>query len=234
MAKVLGIFAHPDDETFGPGGTLALWAKAGAEIHLLCVTRGEMGRNESQDKTADRRERELREAAKILGVQQVEFLDYVDGSLSNETMIALETPITKKIRDFEPDTIVTYDLNGVSGHLDHIAVASATTQAFRHTGIAQEIYYFTLPRAYSDQVTDYFVYFPDGRLPEEIDVAIDVSLAWETRMQAMYAHESQREDVQRIISRETFQRRQEHFVVKTLADLQRLGSGTSRDDTATQ
>ncbi|MCD8484289.1 PIG-L family deacetylase [Candidatus Woesebacteria bacterium] len=234
MAKVLAVFAHPDDESFGPGGTLALWAQANAEIHLVCVTRGEVGCNTTDEPTAEVRERELRAAADILGISSVEFLNFVDGDLSNRSMIALADILGKKIESFEPDTVLTFGLNGVSGHLDHMAVASATTQAFKRTAKEGEIYYYVLPKRYTDAVGDYFVYFPDGYEEDQIDVEIDVSLAWEERMQAMHCHKSQLDDILEITKNPAFQEKKEHFIVRTLADLRPPASGTNHDDTAAQ
>ncbi len=231
MAKVLAVFAHPDDESFGPGGTLALWAQANAQIHLVCVTRGESGRNDSDGPTSEVREHELRAAAKILGIEQVSFLNYVDGNINNNSMIALAEILEEKIHEFEPDTVLTFGLNGVSGHLDHIAVASATTQAFKRAATDGEIYYYVLPKRYTDTVEDYFVYFPDGYEDDQIDVEIDVSLAWEERMQAMYCHKSQLDDIVEITKNPVFLEKKEHFIVRTLVDLRPQASGTNHGDT---
>ena len=78
--RLLAIVAHPDDESFGPGGTLAKYAGEGVEVHLLCATRGESGRHKPGErsqgsKLGDIREKELRGAAEVLGIKQVEFMD---------------------------------------------------------------------------------------------------------------------------------------------------------------
>src|SRR3990167_2864362 len=93
MKKILAVFAHPDDESFGPGGTLAKYAKEGVEVHILCATKGEAGENSNKDHKVYKvekvknieeiREKELLAAAKVLGVKKVEFLNFVDGELSN-------------------------------------------------------------------------------------------------------------------------------------------------------
>lgn len=215
--KVLAVFAHPDDEAFGPGGTLALWAQNGSEIHLLCATKGEVGQNATEDgNTAAVREKELQESAKALGIKKVEFLGFKDGEISNNNLQALEKAISKKIEEFKPDTILTFDINGVSGHLDHIAVASATTQSFKKTKIAQKLYYFTLIKAFAEQTIDYFIFFPPGKNIEEIDEIIDVSSVWEIKIAAMYKHQSQKRDVERILkSRANMPNvKAEHFLIR--------------------
>src|SRR5512135_954393 len=88
MAKqtLLAVLAHPDDESFGMGGTLALYAARGVEVHLVCATRGEVGDVapdllQGFNSIADLRESELRCAAGILGLAGVHFLDYRDSGM---------------------------------------------------------------------------------------------------------------------------------------------------------
>ena len=90
--KLLVVMAHPDDETFGTGGTLAYYASKGVEVHLICATRGEVGDVEPEllmgfESIADLRESELRCAAETLGISEVHMLDYRDsgmpGSIDN-------------------------------------------------------------------------------------------------------------------------------------------------------
>src|SRR3972149_8828237 len=110
MKKILAVFAHPDDETFGPGGTLAKYAQEGVEIHLLCATRGERGEWSAsakasagkQEKIHHIREKELLRSAKILGIKKVEFLNFVDGYLCNSNYHDLAQKIITKIKSFKP------------------------------------------------------------------------------------------------------------------------------------
>ena len=95
--KLMAILAHPDDESLGLGGTLAKYASEGVEVHLLTATRGERGwpgpeeENPGLAGLGQIREAELRAAADVLGIRQVNFLDYVDGDLGTygETAIAI-------------------------------------------------------------------------------------------------------------------------------------------------
>lgn len=207
--RVLAVFAHPDDEAFGPGGLIAKLAKDGSVIHLLCATKGEAGRN------AGNRDKELLESAKVLGVSKVEFLGFKDGEIGNNDLAKLERIISKKIKIFKPDLIITYDLNGISGHLDHIAIASATTQSFRKTQVAQHLYHTTITREYTDLMGDYFVYRPEGRKPEEIDLVLDIEDVWETKEQAMLKHKSQFGDIKRILKmRKNFPKKEYYIISK--------------------
>src|SRR5262245_9417038 len=110
--RLLGIFAHPDDEVFCAGGTLARVAGAGADVMIVSATRGEQG--QIRDPAAATRhtlgtvrEAELRAAAGELGVQRVQVLNYPDGTLQQHRH-SLGAAITDIMRQFDPDTILTF------------------------------------------------------------------------------------------------------------------------------
>lgn len=194
MHHLLCVFAHPDDETFGPGGALAVWAQQGVKIDILCLTCGDAGGNPQV------REQELRHSANILGIHTVTCLHYPDGRLGNADLQALEQEISQHILATQPDTLLTFDLNGVTGHLDHMAVASATTQAFRKTKLAQKLLYYTVSKNFSDNFSDYFVFFPPGKNREQVDEIVDISSVWELTKQAMRAHVSQSHDAEKFLA----------------------------------
>lgn len=177
MSKtLLAVLAHPDDESFGMGGTLALYARRGVDVYLVCGTRGEVG--EMDDKymrgfntIAERREAELRCAAENLGLKGVYFLDYRDsgmpGSPDNQhpkALVAqpLETVaanVTHYIRLVKPQVVITFDPIGGYRHPDHIAIHQATVRAFEQAGDPpynpndleaykpQKLYYHVMPHA---------------------------------------------------------------------------------------
>jgi len=145
--KLLVVMAHPDDETFGTGGTLAYYASKGVEVHLICATRGEVGDVDPEllvgfDSVADLRESELRCAAETLGITQVHMLDYRDsgmpGSIDNFHVQALAAApleqvageIVSYIRELKPEVVITFDPIGGYYHPDHIAIQKATVKAF--------------------------------------------------------------------------------------------------------
>jgi N-acetyl-1-D-myo-inositol-2-amino-2-deoxy-alpha-D-glucopyranoside deacetylase len=144
---LLAILAHPDDESFAMGGTLALYASRGVDVYLVCATRGEVGEVAPEmlkgfSSIADLRESELRCAAGILGLKGVYFLDYRDsgmpGSLDNTHPKALAAqPLDEVaanlegyIRELKPQVVLTFDPYGGYGHPDHIAIQRATVLAF--------------------------------------------------------------------------------------------------------
>jgi LmbE family N-acetylglucosaminyl deacetylase len=144
--RLLAVLAHPDDETFGMGGTLALYAKRGCEVRLVCATRGEVGSAPPDLKgfasIGEMREAELRCAAGILGLTGVEFLGYRDsgmqGSPDNAHPQALAAApaeevaraVARSIRAFRPHVVLTFDPIGGYRHPDHIAIQRATVSGF--------------------------------------------------------------------------------------------------------
>lgn len=208
MKKLLAVFAHPDDEAFGPGGTLAKYASYGVEIHILCVTKGEAGqwgeKGEIKKDIGSIREKELLKSANILGVKKVEFLNFMDGRLCNAIYHELADKIIKKINGFKPQAVLTTERRGVSGHLDHIAVSMVTTYSYLHTKVANKLYYHCLSnkiRKSEGRLDDYFVYFPEGYDEDEITTKIDFTPHWDKKVTAMQAHQSQIQDVRFILAR---------------------------------
>jgi N-acetyl-1-D-myo-inositol-2-amino-2-deoxy-alpha-D-glucopyranoside deacetylase len=145
---LLAVLAHPDDETFGTGGTLALYSRRGVQVYLVCATRGEVGEMDPSllhgfDSVGDKREAELRCAAEKLGLAGVFFLGYRDsgmpGSPDNEHPLALAaTPVDKVasevahyIQKLRPQVVLTFDPVGGYRHPDHIAIHKATVKAFK-------------------------------------------------------------------------------------------------------
>ncbi|HEX5505606.1 MAG TPA: PIG-L family deacetylase, partial [Thermomicrobiales bacterium] len=137
--RLLGVFAHPDDEVFCIGGTLAKYLAAGAEAMVVAFTRGEAGQIRdaqiaTRETLGDVRARELQASCAQLGVQHVRCLDYGDGQLMRVPQDALVGEVTKLIREFRPDVVFTFDDTGAYGHPDHIAISRATTIACRRAG----------------------------------------------------------------------------------------------------
>jgi LmbE family N-acetylglucosaminyl deacetylase len=126
------VLAHPDDESFGCAGALALAHDAGATTRLLVVTRGEAG---SADGTADAavgdvREAELVCAARAIGLDEVSLLDgYPDGGVADQPFETLVSEIAAWLADRRPAAVITFGPHGVTGHPDHVVVGNATRWA---------------------------------------------------------------------------------------------------------
>jgi LmbE family N-acetylglucosaminyl deacetylase len=121
------VLAHPDDEAFGIGGTLARYAAEGCDVHLVCATRGEAGQiAEPELATVANlpavRERELRCACEALGIRPPRFLDYVDGQLAIVHQGQAVGKVVRLIRELRPQVLLTFGPDGIYGHYDHIAV----------------------------------------------------------------------------------------------------------------
>lgn len=144
---MLAVLAHPDDESFGMGGTLAFYADCGAAVYLVCATRGEVGEVDAEylagyDSIAERREAELQCAARALGLTGVYLLGYRDSGMPNTpanhhpnalAAAPLEEVIARVvhyIRRVRPQVVLTFDPIGGYHHPDHIAVQRATVAAF--------------------------------------------------------------------------------------------------------
>lgn len=133
--RLLGVFAHPDDESLGTGGILAKYAAEGVETYLVTATRGERGRfgdntNHPGPEALGRiREAELRAAAAALNVREVHLLDYLDGDLDRADPTEATIRIAAHMRRIQPHVVVTFGPEGAYGHPDHIAISQFTTAA---------------------------------------------------------------------------------------------------------
>jgi LmbE family N-acetylglucosaminyl deacetylase len=132
--RVLGIFAHPDDETLCAGGTFAKYASAGADVRVVSLTKG--GAGQIRDASAATRvtltavrAKELEAAGNELGLTETRCLDHVDGQLAGIDRGALVRLASTLLSELEPDVVVTFAPDGFSGHPDHVAVGAAVTAA---------------------------------------------------------------------------------------------------------
>jgi LmbE family N-acetylglucosaminyl deacetylase len=177
IKTLLFVGAHPDDETFGIGGTLAQYAAAGVKVYYACATRGEVGSADAESmkgftSVGDMRWSELECAARVLGLAGVAHLGYRDsgmaGSPDNQNPASLAAApleqaagrVVKVIREFKPQVVITHDPLGGYRHPDHIAVNRATVAAFKAAGdpalypeagpafAPQKLYYNVFPRGW--------------------------------------------------------------------------------------
>ena len=149
--SVLAVFAHPDDELFHGGATLAHLAERGVRVTLACATKGEAGKAHALvgrvDDIGALRAEELRSACAVLGIGEPVFLGFHDSArkerlrhddpraLANVDMLQVEAAILRVIREVEPQVLITFDPHGGYYHPDHIAVHRAATAAFYSSGV---------------------------------------------------------------------------------------------------
>jgi len=133
--KLCGVFAHPDDETLGAGGTLAHYAAEGVDTYVVTATRGQRGRyKDNTDHPGPEalgriREAELRAAGAVLGVKEVSLLDYWDKDLDQAAPGDVVGRIVAHLRRIRPQVVVTFDPAGGYGHPDHVGICQFATAA---------------------------------------------------------------------------------------------------------
>jgi LmbE family N-acetylglucosaminyl deacetylase len=191
------VFAHPDDAEFLCGGTVAIWAKGGTDVHYVCATDGSAGWNGpdlTRDEIARIREAEMREAAEVLGVGSVAFLGFVDGTL--EPNLQLRRAITREVRRLRPDILVTFEPSLWSGrryvnHPDHKAVGEAVLAVIACDAPTRPQF----PELLDEGLEPHKV--PRLWLPswDGADTFIDISDTIELKIEALHRHKSQMENM---------------------------------------
>lgn len=131
LGSILGIWAHPDDETFCAGGLLAMAAANGQRVANITATKGEAGAQNPAENLGQIREQELGAALAILGAPTHEWLGYNDGRCDKIVDISAVRQLVPLISKYSPDTIITFAQDGLTGHPDHQAVSRWTAMAVK-------------------------------------------------------------------------------------------------------
>jgi N-acetylglucosamine malate deacetylase 2 len=227
MKKIIfGIFAHPDDEAFGPAGTLLQETRSGTELHLVALTAGDAGTNPDnvRDLGAVRLE-EWKKAGSLLNASSMEFFGYKDSQLNNLAMDEIGKRLVERvipiIKDAPEDTVVefmTLDLNGYTGHIDHIVAARAASYAFytlkKSDSRLSRIRFACLPRKIVPGTNIDWIFMEAGRTPEEIDEIVDARDLRDDILQIMAAHHSQRNDYEFTLRQQGEDLGLNYFIVK--------------------
>lgn len=193
MATVMGVFAHPDDETFIAGSTFAKLAAEGHRVVIVCATRGEMGRRLGVPLRATReslgalREQELREACAALGVSRLVLLGYRDKEVEMVPEGEATARIESLLAEERPASVVTFH-DPLGGHPDHAAVGRFATLAFeRYRRVADHARLFYV--AWGDDLAA-FRRYPQ---PAKALVEVDVRAHRRQKLMAFRAHRTQSE-----------------------------------------
>jgi N-acetylglucosamine malate deacetylase 2 len=188
-ARVGVICAHPDDEAFGLGAIISGMVDDGAQVELVCLTRGEGSTLGAGADLAARRHVELHEAAEELGIARVTLFDHPDGSLSSVPLDQLVDEVTEALGDVE--VLLTFDHGGITGHPDHQHATDVTVATGRRHGIP--VLGWALPEIVAATLRDEFGAPFVGRSPEELTQR---SIVDRTRQDAAIAcHPSQHNPV---------------------------------------
>jgi LmbE family N-acetylglucosaminyl deacetylase len=218
--KLMAVFAHPDDEAFGTGGTLAKYAAQGHDVYLVTATRGEGGQIAAPELATPAnlpyvREQELRCACEIYGIHPPRFLDYVDGQLPIVHQGQAVGKLVRIIRELKPQVLITFGPDGIYGHYDHIAAHRWATIAvdlatdpgcFPDLQVCEphqvsKVYFRALSReqvaAMSEDgkpaavMMDGVPFYFVGRGRDEITTVIDVSEHLQAKLQGIRCHATQ-------------------------------------------
>ena len=221
--RLLAVLAHPDDESFGPGGTLARYARDGVYVILCTVTDGRAGATghvlaPPEELPRIRRE-ELRRAAEVLGIHELHAWDYPDGQLMEMDWLRIEKRIVELIRRTRPHVVITFGPEGGGNqHPDHQVVSHLTTLAFQHAGdpecfpehrmqllspyTPQKLYYMTVPTEIARASK---IRFPP------VTTMIDIRDTAETKLAAFRCHVSQQADYPKLEARIREHKRKEFY-----------------------
>lgn len=233
VKRLLFILAHPDDETFGPGGTIAKYAAMGHDIYLATATKGEAGMLgdppvASRENVGEVRAKELECAAHVLGIREVYFMGFLDGKLTEIPTEKIMEKTVYAIRKFRPHVVITFGPGGVSGHPDHVTMSHVSSRSFRASGDpdlfpfhqgngnlppwqAKKLYHFEIPDELLQGVKINLSGVPMG----SITTVIDTSDYVERKIEAFYCHRTQAKDYGRILSRPGYREftKKEYFVL---------------------
>ena len=195
--RVMSIHAHPDDQEFTVAGTLAKWARAGSAIISVIITSGDAGSNDktpqemTKQKLAQIREEEQRNACRVLGVQEVIFLNYPDGIL--QPTIDLRRDLTRLIRQYKPDVVVCGDPtvrfygDSYMNHPDHRVAADVALDSVFPSAGTRFIFPELLTEGYAPhEVKQVFIHGS-----EKPTTYIDIGTSLETKIAALKEHKSQ-------------------------------------------
>ena len=203
--SILGIFAHPDDETTTSGGTFALYASRGARVQVITATRGELGTLGQDGKSFTReelpavREAELRSVMRLLGAREPVVLDYRDQELELADVEEVSEQMLAVMRESEPDVVITWGPNGISGHEDHVAVHKSAVRAFHRYRLTAaqtpRLYYVAIPK----EAAERFGLNVDGS-ESDPTVTMDITEFLGIKAQALRLYVSQ-QDAHEVASR---------------------------------
>ena len=204
LGTILGIWAHPDDETYLTAGLMAQAARDGRRVVCVTATRGEGGSMDEERwpsaTMGEVREAELMRSFEILGVTEHHWLDLPD--------IDMDTPLPEvgyeRVRaimeDVRPDAVLTFGPDGMTGHVAHMSVSEWATRAVSEVGKpGAQVHYATYTQEWADEfvpIYNRFDVFRPGTPPvtPRVDLSIDFPLPpdlLELKLRAIEAHHSQ-------------------------------------------
>jgi len=227
--RLLAVFAHPDDESMGMGGTLAKYSAEGVGTYLVCASRGERGwfgpeeQNPGLSALGQLREGELIRAGERLGLKEINLLDCIDGEVDKAEPEEIIGRLVVHLRRIQPQVVVTFPPDGGYGHPDHIAISQFTAAAILCASDSSYNDFFTqpahrVPKFYYMVDSEDFVDLVSSAIGDlsfdvdgqkrgqvawkdwEVTTRVDVSPGWRSAYEAILCHESQLASISPLIS----------------------------------
>lgn len=153
--KILYIFPHPDDESFGPAGAISQQVESGHEVHLLTLTRGgatnvRLKLNLTIEEMGEVRYKEMLKVKEVLGLASMEVLDFPDSGLKELDPRVLERVVDAHINRIQPEIVVTYPVHGGSGFHDHLVTYAVVKRTYlelveKGASYLKRLAFFTMP-----------------------------------------------------------------------------------------
>ncbi|MCL5438950.1 MAG: PIG-L family deacetylase [Patescibacteria group bacterium] len=213
--KVIFVFAHPDDESFSSGGAIAYLTNRGVSVKLITATKGEAGQVgnpplTTKEKLGKIREKELRNAAKILGISKIYFLGLIDGTLHKIDSKTIAKKVLEIFKKEKPDAVITFNEEGGSKHPDHIQMHKSTTIAFfEYQKISDKhvrLYYTVTPKSLIEQFNksglSYNVFGKvEGTDDKLITTTVNIKNTINIKIKALKCHKTQHKDWERFLKR---------------------------------
>jgi LmbE family N-acetylglucosaminyl deacetylase len=202
--RILYVFAHPDDESFGPARVISKQRRQGHEVYLLTLTRGGATRQRhkfgySVDEMGEVRYKEMLDVAKALDLTGLTVLDLPDSGLKDMDPREIETVIAEQIEAIQPQVVVTYAVHGISGFFDHLVAHAVVKRAYvelrERASYLKRLAFYTLTEEEAAQIE--WVH-ATGSKPEAIDAVVTVDEAdIETNRRALDCYVTYKETIER-------------------------------------
>jgi len=233
-SRVLGVWAHPDDEAYLSAGLMAEVIAQGGRVTVLALTDGELGFDDDDDRGLEGRSilrrAELREAMATIGVTDVRFVGAPDGFLGRIDAGMVAASIVPVMTEVRPELTVTFGPDGITGHEDHVASGLATTAAWIETGIgelryaAKTVGWLDEWRSFHDEVGAWMTDEPTGVDPDDLDLVVGLSGdALIQKRRVLSHHASQTEAIAEMMGEVDYRRwiAEEGFRSPTQSELER-------------
>jgi LmbE family N-acetylglucosaminyl deacetylase len=226
LGTILGVWAHPDDETYLTAGLMARAVRNGSRVVCVTATRGEGGSMDEEkwppETMGEVRERELLECLAILGVTEHHWLDCLDVDMDTSLDGSGELKVRDLFEEVRPDTVLTFGPDGMTDHAGHKSVCEWTTRAFHDLAEpGAKLYYATATPEWAEEfvpIYNRFDVFRPGTPPvtPRGELGIDFPLPpdlLELKLRAIEAHVSQVEGMVNAFGEDIFRRamREEYF-----------------------